>query len=169
MLLCGTRVGQVTQVIGPFKMATFLRTNSLNIPEMGNLNSRMRRISFLMRTAKSCNLQRVQKLCELFFFGVKNLRAHDPTRRSGTFSFRLILLIVNNSKEKFQSEISKNNIYFVQRKASRNQWITECIKTNDAGNSQSTRLLQYLRRSSVFPVRLFVDMPHDLPCILSCD
>ena len=68
MLLCGTRVGQVTQVIGPFKMATSLRTNSSNIPEMGNLNSRMRRISFLMRTAKSCNLQRVQKLCELFFF-----------------------------------------------------------------------------------------------------
>ena len=36
----------------------------------------MRRISFLMRTAKSCNLQREQKLCELFFFGVKNLRAN---------------------------------------------------------------------------------------------
>ena len=104
-----------------------------------------------------------------FLFLFMLTKAHDPTRRSGTFSFRLILLIVNNSKEKFQSEISKNNIYFVQRKASRNQWISECIKTNDAGNSQSTRLLQYLRRSSVFPVRLFVDMPHDLPCILSCD
>ena len=55
-------------------------------------------------------------------------KAHDPTGRSGKFSFRLILLIVNNSKEKFQSEISKNNIYFVQRKASRNQSISECIK-----------------------------------------
>ena len=43
-------------------------------------------------------------------------KANDQTRRSGTFSFRFILLIVNNSKEKFQSEISKNNIYFVQRK-----------------------------------------------------
>ena len=52
-------------------------------------------------------------------------KAHDPTRRSGTFPFRLILLIVNNSKEKFQSEISKTNIYFVQRKDSRNQWISE--------------------------------------------
>ena len=105
-----------------------------------------------------------------FLFLFMLTKAHDPTRRSGTFSFRLILLVVNNSKEKFQSEISKNNIYFVQRKATRNQWISECIKTNDAGiNSQSTRLLQYLRRSSVFPVRLFVDMPHDLPCILSCD
>ena len=108
-------------------------------------------------------------LLNMKFFSLFMLtKAHDPTRRSGTFSFRLILLIVNNSKEKFQSEISKNNIYFVQRKATRNQWISECNKTNDAGNSQSTRLLQYLRRSSIFPVRLFVDMPHDLPCILSC-
>ena len=70
-----------------------------------------------------------------FLFLFMLTKAHDPTRRSGTLSFRLILLIVNNSKEKFQSEISKNNIYFVQRKASRNQWISECIKTNDAGNS----------------------------------
>ena len=36
-------------------------------------------------------------------------KAHDPTPQSGTFSFRLILLIVNNSKKKFQSKISKKN------------------------------------------------------------
>ena len=46
-----------------------------------------------------------------FLFLFMLTKAHDPTRRSGTSSFRLILLIVNNSKEKFQSEISKNNIF----------------------------------------------------------
>ena len=46
-----------------------------------------------------------------FLFLLMLTKAHDPTRWSGTFSFRLILLIVSNSKEKFQSEISKNNIF----------------------------------------------------------
>ena len=73
-----------------------------------------------------------------FPFVFMSTKANDQTRRSGTFSFRLILLIVNNSKEMFHLEISKNNIYFVQRKASRHQWINECIKTRNLRDSYNT-------------------------------